>query len=151
MATHCSPFLPSRSEVYSLFLVPRLALWIALDNRVETKWGSICSQARLLPWISFSSVKNLLPLLWDPNCHIRKSRLDFQMINDHIEKDSLRWKASLDIPVSAGLLAECSCMSELSMHLVQQIDQPAEPCPNSKPTEPCEIINRCFKQLKCLR
>lgn len=106
MATKSLPLLPSRREVYSLSLELRLALWIAL-NRLQ--WAGTCCQARILAWISVSSVKNLLPLLLDPNSHIiRKSRLDSQMINDHIEKDLMRWEAILDIPISAKLPDGCS-------------------------------------------
>lgn len=146
MATKSLPLLPSRSEVYSFSLELRLALWIALNNRMLQKWTGICCQARLSAWISISSAKNLLPLLLDPNCHIvRKSRLDSQMINDHIkilwgERPVWIFQSWLNCQLNAA-------MSEL--HQVQQMDQPPEPCLNLESMESCEIISHCcFKQLK---
>lgn len=69
-----------------------------------------------------------------PHCHcIRKSRLDFQMINDHMEKFPMKQESILDIEASVNFPDECSHMNELSLRHVQQKDQPAEPWPNFKP------------------
>lgn len=66
------------------------------------------------------------------------------MINDHMEEVPMRWETTLGISVSANFPTECNHMSELSLHHVQQMDQKAEPWPNSKNTEYCKTVNYCF-------
>ena len=83
-------------------------------------------------------------MLLDLNCHIiGQYKLDFQMINDHMEEAPMILETILDSPVSANFPAECSHMSELSLCYAQQMDQPAVLWPNTKPTESCKTVNCC--------